>query len=537
MTQICLPRLLDANLQALRQLRPVSLSVTENLAPLSMAEMEIPGEALALRDLVELHTQRGFAGVWRVTGLRDRPFGLQQVTLTHGLCTLTDGMIPGEGERTGSLRQLLTEILAHQENEPRWQLGTVDVPEGRELTWKHADSNCLTNLTELMAELPGYRIACDQTTRPWTLHILALDDTPVCQCRLNRNALDYTITWDDSEMCNRLHAPGIDEPIEDAASIAHWGVIARPLQVDTAMGEELIRKAAQEQLDKHSQPLPVITVSALDLSRETGQPIDHFTEGAVCRLTLDDGRVFEQRIVSVKSEDVFSVPEDVTLTLCSTASDAATSIASLVVDTQVIRKWVEQIDKNLRIEADTIDMIAQEIRLLATVSQVDGIATRLKQVEIDLDAAEAALTLKASATDMADVILRLSALDSEISLKADRIDLDGFLTVEDSAYIAGMLAGNDIACNALTANSSVWTEYISAYDTSTTSLSTDHLTFAGSDVGWKGGTVLTGIGVISQEKRYLDIMLADGTTTQLDIVTNVSITPSTAYITYLGGST
>ena len=168
---------------------------------------------------------------------------------------------------------------------------------------------------------------------------------------------------------------------------------------------------------------------------------------------------------------------------------------------------------------------------------MDGIATRLKQVEIDLDAAEAALTLKASATDMADVILRLSALDSEISLKADRIDLDGFLTVEDSAYIAGMLAGNDIACNALTANSSVWTEYISAYDTSTTSLSTDYLTFAGSDVGWKGGTVLTGIGVISQEKRYLDIMLADGTTTQLDIVTNVSITPSTAYITYLGGST
>lgn len=516
----------------------MSLSVTDNLAPLSTAEMEIPGEALALRDLVELHTQRGFAGVWRVTGLRDRPFGLQQATLTHGLCTLTDGMIPGEGEKAGSLRQLLTEILAHQENEPRWQLGTVDVPEDRELTWKHADSNCLTCLTELMAELPGYRIACDQTTRPWTLHILALDDTPVCQCRLNRNALDYTITWDDSEMCNRLHVAGIDEPIEDAASIARWGVIARPLQVDEALGEELIRKAAQEQVDKHSQPLPVITVSALDLSRETGQPIDRFTEGAVCRLTLDDGRVFEQRIVSVKSEDVFSAPEEVTLTLCSTASDAATSIASLVVDTRVIRKWVEQIDKNLRIEAETIDMIAQEIRLLATSSQVDGLATRLKQVEIDLDAAEAALTLKASATDMADVLLRLSAMDGEIALKADRIDLDGFLTVEDSAYIAGMLAGNDIACNALTANSSVWTEYISAYDTSTTSLSTDYLTFAGTDVSWQTAEVVTGVEVSAPTATTPPFYNAEGTLVAqgLTYVKSVTITPRTATITYLGGS-
>lgn len=530
MTEVRLPRLLNADLTEAARLHPLSLPITEQLSPLSTAEMTLAaGERVQLHDLIELYTINGSAGVYRVTGLADMPGGVQEVSLTHGLHTLTDAIMPGEGEQSGSCRELMSAILACQLS-PMWQLGSVDVPDDVELTWKYANSSGLESITGLMKELPDYCIDCDQTTVPWTVHIRAMIVEPICECRLDRNVVDYTITWDDSELCTRLYIPGSDIPVDASdEAIARWGIIARNLQADKALGDETLRQLARKHLDKYSWPLPVISVSAVDLSRETGQPVDRLRYGAVCRLILDPEHIYTQRIISCKHEDAVITPDDVTLTLCTAEPDTAAAIAGIVVDTKVIRTWMEAADKEL-------EVLAERIRLLATVTQVDALATRVQQVEIDLNAAEAELLLKASATDVEEALIRLSGLESEILLKADKVDIEGFLTIDDNAVIAGMLAGSDITCNALTANESVWTEYISAYDTSTTSLTTDFFSFDGSSAEWKSTDVVTDIGTIAQEKRHLSLRLSDGSIADVDFVENVSITTHKATINYIGKS-
>lgn len=528
MTKVRLPRLLDSTLQEIRRLHPVSATVDDRLSPLSTAEMELgPDERVRLRQLVEVYTADGSAGIYRISDTALRSGGMQTVTLKHGLATLEDAIIPGEGEKTGKLRELLEQLLACQTGAIRWSLGDVHVPDDPDLTWEWSDSNALEALTSIMTEVPRCRIVCDQSSLPWVMHIRPLDDTLACECRLSRSLVDYHIAWSDAELCTRLYAPGIDAPFE-ADTQDEWGVISRRLQVDEELGEELIRKAALHQLEQHKHPGAVITLTARAMAAATGLAIDAFRPGLMCRCCLpDEGIALTERIVSVKHEDVYGDPQDVTLTLSSSAPSVAGALAGLVVDTRYTLRWLEKLDKHLRIEAESIKLLAEQ-------KQVDEIVTRLKRVEIDLNAAEAELLLKAESTDMDAALIRLSGLESEILLKADKVDIEGFLTVNDSAYIAGMLAGSDISCNALTANTSVWTEYISAYETNSTSVTTSYLTFEGSDVAWKQKSVLTGIGTIKQDKHYLNIMLADGSTKWIDIVSDISITPNSSTLKYLG---
>ena len=60
------------------------------------------------------------------------------------------------------------------------------------------------------------------------------------------------------------------------------------------------------------------------------------------------------------------------------------------------------------------------------------------------------------------------------------------------------------------------------------------LTLADKAAVWKSQRVLTGLGTVSQNKRYLTLATPDGGSVALDIVTDVSITPDSATLNYLG---
>ena len=96
-----LPRLLDSSMQELARLNPVSLSLDENLSPLSTAEMVLPeGECAAeTGQFVELYTSHGSAGVFRVQQTEQDYGGRVTLALEHGLTTLGDGIMPGEGAK------------------------------------------------------------------------------------------------------------------------------------------------------------------------------------------------------------------------------------------------------------------------------------------------------------------------------------------------------------------------------------------------------------------------------------------------------
>ena len=143
----------------------------------------------------------------------------------------------------------------------------------------------------------------------------------------------------------------------------------------------------------------------------------------------------------------------------------------------------------------------------------------------------------------------LYVMAETIQAKADLIELDAYVKITDlEADVLEVMESANIYDLTVTNLSSYYTSVVTLSATSaeveslTSSLvfaddvTTEALSVGGTDAAWKQQTVLTGIGTISQQKRYLTLMTGDGGTVSLDIVTDVSITPSTSTLKFLGGA-
>ena len=466
MTQ--LPRLFTRGMQPADVLHPITYSLADKLTPLSTAAITLPHDApdVPLRSFVELFTANGSAGIFRVTNRRRVGVSTIDLTLQHGLCTLSDHMHPSESEDTGSCRTLLTKLLSNQST---WVLGTVDVPDDEDLTWSCNNTNDLQGLTGIMKELPGYYLDFDQSAQPWVLHVRRKPEEISCEARIDRNLVDVQVEDDTSDMCNVAYADGLDAPIV-ADNVNDWDRIERHVSADEDMDADILRQTVERYLEQHKDPCVTITLTALELSRLTGEPFDSFRKGQLCRCILDDTTVV-QRIETIEYPDPIGSPDEVVLTLASTQNDLSVTVAGLVVDTRVVNQLYHQLDRKLKIEAEEIDMLAEEILLRAYKSEVDGLSTRVgdaeialndvlgeltlqieyseklsddvnlfkNQVAIDMDAVNAELTAKATHADLEDglneVYIRLDAQDDVIDLKADKTYVDNlianYITTED----------------------------------------------------------------------------------------------------------
>ncbi|MGN1021625.1 MAG: phage tail spike protein [Aristaeellaceae bacterium] len=448
-----LPRLLDGSMKELARLNPATLSLDENLSPLSTAQMVVrEGDCAAdTGQFVELYTCHGSAGVYRVQQTEQDYGGRLTLMLEHGLTTLGDAIMPGEEEKTGTARELVSELLSFQPV-TMWTLGTVAVPDDLTLTWKNDHSNLLESLCTLLDELPGYRLTFDQSVFPWVLGIEALSDADGCECRLSRNLSSLRVEEDRSELCTRLYVNGLADPL-DADTMDTYGVITRYMDADTEIGEEELTKQGKAFLEAHKTPAVSVTMDAVDWYEATGEPFDRFTLGRVCRVCLPDyGKVIRQRVIGLSWPDVFGQPDQVTVTLASESTSAVGVMAGLIIDTTITKKRVTSLSseldnqKELLIAAEDsitlmstrIDLFAQEVNitveglnaridLMATAEENEELARRVSEAEIAIDGANARIDLKADQTIADSLGERMSAAEiaidganAEIALKVSK---------------------------------------------------------------------------------------------------------------------
>ena len=514
MTQ--LPRLFTRGMQPADILYPITYSLTDKLTPLSTAAITLPHDApdVPLRAFVELFTANGSAGIFRVTNRRRAGVSTIDLTLQHGLCTLSDHMHPGESEDTGSCRTLLTKLLS---NQSIWVLGTVDVPDDEDLTWSCNNTNDLQGLTGIMKELPGYYLDFDQSTQPWVLHVRRKPEEISCEARIDRNLVDVQVEDDTSDMCNVAYADGLDAPIV-ADNVNDWDRIERHVSADEDMDADILRQTVERYLEQHKDPRVTITLTALELSRLTGEPFDSFRKGQLCRCILDDTTVV-QRIEAIEYPDPIGSPDEVVLTLASTQNDLSVTVAGLVVDTRVVNQLYHQLDRKLKIEAE-------EIRLRAYKSEVNGLSTRVgdaeialndvlgemtlqieyseklsadvnlfkNQVAINMDAVNAELTAKATHDDLEDglneVYIRLDAQDDEIELKANRTYVDNLIAQYVLTKDFESLRADVAALEAMLGDFTIInTDTINASDANFTFLDAAIFSFGGSTVSKRSITM------------------------------------------------
>lgn len=324
-----LARVLDSDMRELRRLHPTQHSVDDRVTPLSTASLTLPeGEHAAFHDWVEVFTQNGSAGVYRVSGASETYTDKASVELEHGICALGDAIIPGKGTISGTLPQVLSAMLGYQVvtagGAPLWALGSVAT--NAQASIDHDSTNLLSAVLAVVPD--GYMLTFDQSALPWRIGVSAMETMPSCEGRLSRNLRSVTVTVDEEDFCTRIYCNMLPAPgYMDGPTVGTWGVKAKTITAQENVTQESLTAYITQYLEDHKNPRVSIECDAEDLSAITGEAIDRMEKGRLFRLALPDyGVTMEERILAVRTGSAYDEPERVRLTLANSIRDTADTL-------------------------------------------------------------------------------------------------------------------------------------------------------------------------------------------------------------------
>lgn len=482
-----LARVLDGDMRELRRLHPTQQSVDDRVTPLSTASLTLPeGEHAAFGEWVEVFTQNGSAGVYRVVSASETYTGEASTELEHGTCALGDAIIPGKGTISGTLTEVLSAMLGYQMVQaggaPLWALGSVAT--NAQASFDHDSTNLLSAVLAVVPD--GYMLTFDQRALPWRLGVAKMAETAECEGRLSRNLRGVTVTVDDEDFCTRIYCNMLPAPgYMDGPTVGTWGVKAKTITAQENVTQESLTAYITQYLEDHKNPRVSIECDAEDLSSITGERIDRMEKGRLFRLALPDyGVAMEERILSVHTGSAYDEPERVRLTLANSIRDTAdtlvyiensvtggassssarggyvrgggggsgispASVLDMLKKTETYiaadEAWTRE--AGIRIESNTAEMYATKKAIVGDwtgdvetidalirastdngglVAMLVGRKNSAEEVNAAISATAAGgglITLKASQTDLDAMGNRVSSAESSIKVNADNIEL------------------------------------------------------------------------------------------------------------------
>lgn len=321
-----LPRLLDANdtdhpFSEITRLHPSRLSVSIKRTPLSSADMELTGEDVPVRSFAELYTIHGSAGIYRAAQVEtDYADDSSRVAWEHGICTLGDVIYTEKEEQSKTVTDMLNTLLGLQGERAYWDAGRVET--GDTVTLTPNGQTVLDLLLTMMEQLPDYMLAFDQSSFPWLLSIVRKPQEITAEGRLSRNLSSVRVQYDDSELCTRVYANGLENGYMDSDNVATYGLVEHSLTLSEDIERAEAETIASRYLEKRDTPAVAIEIDAVDLSLATGEALDAFTISKRFRLALPAyGQTFEEDIIGIEYADVYGEPERVTLELANEIAD------------------------------------------------------------------------------------------------------------------------------------------------------------------------------------------------------------------------
>lgn len=477
-----LPRLLDKDLREVCRLQARAQSIELNIAPLSTASVTLEdGSGVAIRSFVELYNAKGSAGIFRVN-MPDESYGSgERIALEHGICTLDDAIISGQGEITGTPKNVLSKILSHQTTKARgqniWILGTVEAPESMTITVEHDGTKTLEMLAKAMQELQGYMLTFDQGAFPWVVNVVKKPEKVACEGRLSRNIRTIRKTLDDSDLCTRLYCSLLDDGYIESDTIGVWGEVEKSITLNDDMSKADALAYCQRYLDNRKNPVLAVQMDATEWFTLTGERLDRFEIGDVCRVALPEyGVTLEERIVALSYTDALGAPELATVSLANQIEDMSIKTAKTTQDVDSLKSTSTSYG-----------------------SRITKLGSRLSATEIEID-----------------------ELNSEITLKADKVTIDAKLTTINSELttINNLFAGKGTAAKMVVTN-------LNAVDLA---ISTN-FSFSNTKVEWLTAYPVSSTTIPNYEA--VNLMKGDGTT---DIYYVFTAQPKvqTTQIKYLG---
>ena len=308
-------------------------------------------EYLVPPNLIQITDHGAYIGLFRLaqcTKSKDSRGVYVDVIGQHVIGQLRDTMLFGAHQWTGESAEVILESILAEPLHPEdaddqtpkqsdWVLYGCDV----EKTIDFAVENA--SIYEAITGMPAQwqeEVYWDYntTTYPWGLTLKLVSTSPSCEIVSGKNLKSLTVSKNYEQICNRWYALGTGEGvnqtnllnaedlenperpknpeyyIEDAESIARYGVI-EDILVDRSVSEpSILLMNAKARLSEYKDLPPVITAEAADVYPITGNPSDRFLPGAFCRVRDSELNIDElARIITVSKADILDKPGDVTL--------------------------------------------------------------------------------------------------------------------------------------------------------------------------------------------------------------------------------
>ena len=312
-------------------IHPVSLSITENIIPLSTASITLlQGEELPSRSYVELFTPYGSAGMYRVRSPHNT-YGedTSSAELEHMIAEVGDSVVKAAYSEMISATTAVSRVFSHYKGN-RWKLGKYsDIGTGK-IALETSYDSVLTALLGILEQRPECMMKFDFSTSPWTLSIVKRGTSVVAEGRLSRNVKTATVTYDDSELVTRVWYQTYTKTTDkdgketitdkwvsrDADTLKTYGVVESSLSISSDMTDAEVSATVNAYINAHKHPRTSVRIQAEELNRITGERRDKFIIGDLYRLAMPTySLTVELNVTSISWADVINTPEDVAVQL------------------------------------------------------------------------------------------------------------------------------------------------------------------------------------------------------------------------------
>lgn len=310
-----------------KDVHPISVSITQNITPLSTASISLPrGEELPARSYVELFTPYGSAGMFRVRSPHDA-YGDSYSTaeLEHMVSEIGDYLVKDEISEMISANTAVSKAFGYYKGS-RWQLGSYSAIGTGKIALDAKYESVLNVLLSILEQVPSCMMTFDFSAKPWKLNIVQKGTSVSCEGRLSRNVQSATVTYDDSELVTRVWYQTFSKNEKgsvvgtwvsrDASTRSKYGTIEATVSTSSDMSDAEINSVVNQYISDHKDPRTSVSIQANELSQITGERMDKFLIGDLCRLTLPEyNLITELHITSITWGDVYNNPQSMMIHL------------------------------------------------------------------------------------------------------------------------------------------------------------------------------------------------------------------------------
>ena len=309
----------------------MGLNLTERdstATPTAGTGPEVP--KLKTGDWVQDMDEPGAGIVWRVR-TEDTQYNTETITYTleHMINSLADRILPDEvkaddmGGSGGSCtaKQAAQYILGQQSD---WVLGDFEFNVSNPYRFSGETLKAALETVTNTLEDPVWEY--DFTVYPFRLHVRQLSDTVDSELREDRNLTTLKYTVDRTRMYTRFYPVGKNNLKPDGKYVSrNEDIYGRVDKTETDQSKDTQEKLvawANERLDRHAEPLVTVTISGLDLSAGTGEPLDKMTVCHKCRVPLPAySTTIIEKVTKLSWRDKIKDRESVTVTLANALAD------------------------------------------------------------------------------------------------------------------------------------------------------------------------------------------------------------------------